>query len=200
MSVTIGITGPTGAGKSAVSSYLEGKGYIILDCDRIYADLTSGPSPCMDALKEKFGEAVVNEKGGLDRAAMRKLVFGPGNEKKLGLLNRTTHCFVTEELRKLTAEGREPGYVIDAPLLFEAGADIMCDGTIGIVAPYRTRFRRLLSRDGLSAEDIKKRMDSGHKNGWYRKLCTYTVRNSGSIGRVQRKTDRAIAGIRRKKG
>lgn len=195
MSVVIGITGPTGAGKSVLSSYLRELGYEILDCDKIYADLTSGPSPCMDALRQNFGESVVNANGGLDRAEMRKLVFGPGNEKSLELLNKTTHCFVTEELRRAIAGKKEPGYVIDAPLLFEAGADILCDGTIGVVAPYRLRLKRLTERDTIGEKEIRRRMDSGHRSRWYRRLCTYTLNNRGSIGRLRKKADKYIRKI-----
>ena len=199
MSSVIGITGPTGSGKSVLSSYLAGKGFVVLDCDRIYADMTKGPSACMDALRRNFGDEIVNPEGGLDRAVMRNLVFGPGNEERLALLNRTTHVFVTDRIREIISEKKEPGYVIDAPLLFEAGADILCDGTIAVVAPYRTRLKRLRRRDGLPDGDIRRRMASGHTCRWFRRMCTFTLNNRGSERRLQRRADRYIAAITGKK-
>ena len=55
-------------------------------------------------------------------------------------------------MKKWLADVKKAGAkiaVIDAPLLFESGADALCDITVGVIAPYTTRMKRVIKRDGI---------------------------------------------------
>ena len=101
-------SGPSGSGKGTVSSILKKHGIPSIDTDAVYREMTSGDSPCMQALKESFGNDIVNADGGLDRAGLAAVVFG--DAEKLKLLNRIAHSFILDETRRLLDEYRSAGY------------------------------------------------------------------------------------------
>ena len=92
--VVIGITGPSGAGKGAVSRILNEKyGFPVLDADEIYHSIVNCPSPCLQEISEEFGRGVINPNGSLNRTALSELVFGDENKDKLKILNQIFRKF-----------------------------------------------------------------------------------------------------------
>ena len=123
----IGVTGPSGAGKSLFCSFLAEQGWRVLDADLIYRGLTDRPTACTRelALEKNFGPSVLLPDGSLDRRAMAKIVFSEDGGDKLKLLNEITHKYVISSTkRRLSHPGsNRTGFVIDAPLLFQAGME-----------------------------------------------------------------------------
>ena len=70
----IGLTGPTGSGKSSCSAYLSSVGIPTIDADRIYHDLIASPSPCTAEIVKEFGESVLDACGGINRKALAAIV------------------------------------------------------------------------------------------------------------------------------
>ena len=54
----IGLTGGTGSGKSTVAAYLEKKGCIIIDADKISRDLTKPGGEALEPIRRRFGADV----------------------------------------------------------------------------------------------------------------------------------------------
>ena len=119
----IGITGPTGAGKTTALNVLEELGALVIDADAVYHGLLESSAPLRAALTERFGEEILDEMGKLDRKRLGSVVFG--DPQALSDLNAITHSFVLEEIDRLCAqaeaEGR-PAAAIDAIALVESGA------------------------------------------------------------------------------
>ena len=78
----IGITGPIGAGKSYVASLIGKRGIPIIDTDKIYHQLISGPSGCTEKIHARFGDEVINCSGGVDRKRLSEIVFSDGEKLK----------------------------------------------------------------------------------------------------------------------
>ena len=93
----IGITGPSGSGKGAVSGYLYSKGFKVIDADVVYHDLITPPSPCIDELVSVFGKGILLDTGYIDRKALAKLVFGDENKEKLAILNKIFYICIRIE-------------------------------------------------------------------------------------------------------
>ena len=55
----IGLTGPTGSGKSTVANFLRDMDFVILDYDRISRDISTKGSPCLSELTKEFGDEIV---------------------------------------------------------------------------------------------------------------------------------------------
>ena len=73
-----------------------------------------------------------------------------------------------------------PGIVIDAPLLFESGANELCDIVILITADMEERITRVCLRDGATRKEIKSRIDNQMNDEVKIKLADFVVDNSGS--------------------
>ena len=63
----IGITGPTGAGKTTVLNVLSAMGGAVADCDAVYHNLLLTSRPMRDELKNRFGPQIFDENGYLLR-------------------------------------------------------------------------------------------------------------------------------------
>ena len=177
----IGLTGPSGAGKGTVASLFASYGIFSVDTDKVYHDLLIPPSPCLDALIERFGTKMLNPDGTLDRKALAAHVFSRGNEAELSDLNRITHAFVLDVTRGLCRELKAQGCVgvfIDAPLLFESGFDHECDTTLAVLAEPDVRLTRIMSRDGLSLPEAQARMSAQKPDSYYLERTKHVIYNN----------------------
>ena len=72
----IGITGPTGAGKTTALGALTDLGAHIIDADAVYHRLLEESGPLRAALAERFGPSILTPEGRIDRKALGNVVFG----------------------------------------------------------------------------------------------------------------------------
>lgn len=181
----IGLTGPSGAGKSTLCQRFEELGIPCVNTDEVYHKITSSPSPCLDELKEKFGDTIINKDGGLDRKALAKIVFGcEDSSANLTKLNATTHKYVWEETNKILTEFIKQGKkaaVIDAPALFSSKIFIgACDFIISVLCDQETRVERIIARDHISKEDALARINAQPDDHFFIENSDYYITNSGT--------------------
>ena len=175
----LGITGPTGAGKSLFSEYLLSQGVAVIDADEVYHSLLLPPSPCLDALRGAFGDEVFLSDGSLNRPALSKIVFR--NEEKLILLNKTVLGFVLDRINEmigvLDKEGK-PLVAIDAPTLIESGFHKECDTVISVLSSPELRLARIMERDGISREAAEARIQAQKNDDFYRMHSDFVLINT----------------------
>lgn len=175
----VGLTGPTGAGKGYISEYLESLGCYICDTDKIARELTEENSPFLGILAKNFGEDIVND-GVLDRKLLASRAFA--SKEKQELLNSLMHpeiiAIANERCRHALYNGAVAS-VIDAPLLFEAKGDKVCDTVISVVAPKEIRLERIMERDSITEEQALSRMNVQHEDSFYTSKAEFTVVNDG---------------------
>ena len=185
----IGITGPTGAGKSLLCGKLSEK-FSVIDADEVYHSLLCPPSDCLDALRRSFGDGVFLSDGSLDRTALSSIVFS--DEEKLSLLNRTVLDFVLKNIRAMLAELKASGtecVLVDAPTLIESGFHKECDFTISVLASPELRLSRIITRDHLSEEKAALRISAQKDDDFYRTHSDLVLINDGDINAL---TERAL--------
>lgn len=179
----LGLTGPSGAGKSAVAARLrDAHGFAWIDTDAVYHDLTSAPSPCLAELEAAFGTGVIKD-GALDRKALAAIVFAEGAQDKLLLLNSITHKHVIEQSIRLIGHARQSGArgaIIDAPLLFESGAEKICTHTAAVLADREIRLARIMARDKLPVDAAQMRLNAQKPDEFYTQKVNYTIYNNGT--------------------
>ena len=173
----IGITGPTGAGKTTALNALVSLGGTIIDADAVYHDLTLTSAPMRQELCARYGD--VYDGAVLDRKKLGAIVFQ--DPEALEDLNVITHKYVVEEtrrrIRRARAEGR-PAAAVDAIALFESGLDRMCDVLLAVTAPPELRVKRIMAREGISEEYARLRVSAQHENAWFSQRCDITLENT----------------------
>ena len=62
-------------------------------------------------------------------------------------------------------------------MLFECGADKICDTVISVIAPREIRIERIIERDSISREMAQKRMSVQHEDSFYSDKSEFVVRS-----------------------
>jgi len=187
----LGLTGPSGAGKSLVAAALARRGFAVLDADRAARSVVAPGSPCLRELAAAFGGQIITSDGSLDRKKLAAAAFadGPGVER----LNAVTHPYITAELKSkleaLVAAGCAKA-VLDAPALFEAGAERLCDKVAAVVAPRELRLSRIIARDGLTQEEASRRLAAQKPDEFYTRRADFVIENLGDEAGLRRKAER----------
>lgn len=191
----IGLTGTTGAGKGEVGHIFASLGAVICDTDAIYHRLLAESESLRRELVDAFGD-ITDANGNVDRKKLAPIVFA--DPEKLAALNRITHRYVLEETSRILADAAENGVkvgVIDAPMLFESGADKMCDTVVGVTAPADVRLVRIMARDGISEEAARKRIENQHTDAWFRETCGKIIVNDTDTEALRQNAERVYKEI-----
>lgn len=157
----IGLTGGIGSGKTTVSSILQEEGIPVIDADVIARQVVEAGKPAYREILERFGREILREDGSLDRKRVGEIVFS--DPEKLRFLNEVTHRDILTVIRQQLARWRDQGarrVFLDAALLFEVGLDQMTDRVWVVDAPDDVRILRVCARDGLSEEEVRRRISN----------------------------------------
>ena len=175
--LVIGITGPTGAGKTTALNALTALGGRIVDADAVYHQLTATSPALRRELEERFGPVYAG--GDLDRKKLGQVVFQ--DPQALADLNAITHKYVAQETRRQIDEARQagaPAVGIDAIALLESPLADYCDCTVAVTAPEELRVKRIMAREGISEEYARLRVEAQKPSAWFQEHCDYTLENT----------------------
>ncbi len=193
------LTGGFGCGKSLAASVFASRGFAVADadalCHSIYPD-------CTAELRAAFGDGIFTASGGVDRAALARLVFA-GADAMERLCN-ILYPRLGAELRRLIGGWRASGRdaVIEIPLWFEAGEKlgISADATVAVYTDADIRRSRLISGRGFSEEEIMRREKFQQSAEAKLEQADYGLINSGNRGVLERQIDLLIANFEVKNG
>lgn len=193
--LTIGITGGVGCGKSEVAGILRRLGVPVWEADEAaHRRLRKGTREHRAVLR-KFGAAVADAGGRIDRAALARVVFRDAAAR--AALEAIVHPPVLREMKTWlrTAARRAPVAAAVVPLLFETGAQTAFDEVLCVAASRSTAIRRL-GRRGLAAADARRRMAAQWPMSVKRRRADYVIENRGSRAELARKVRRWLADLR----
>ncbi len=182
--IKIAVTGGIGSGKSTVCRILKDCGQAVFSCDEVYEDLLSCKK-FLNKLTDGFGESILSEDGSLDREKFSSEVFNDKN--KLQKLNSITHPEIFKEMFR-RAEGISGLVFFEVPLLFEGGYEgLFCDVVV-VEREISERIASVVARDGISEENVKKRIlnQFNYDNCYYSKY--YVIHNDGNINDLHNNT------------
>ncbi|MBO8425939.1 MAG: DNA-formamidopyrimidine glycosylase [Firmicutes bacterium] len=169
----LGITGPIHSGKSTAARYFKGKGYEVFDCDKevetLYAD-----KGFAERFAKEFGAKLSN--GVLAKSEVKRILGGKRKEAECFIFAAV--CLKAEERIKRT-KGK---LVIDAPLLYQAKMDSLCDCVLFLDSPAYLRAKRLLD-EGEDASYLLKLNSAAHY-GTYKRKAPYIIDNDGDEGEL----------------
>lgn len=185
----IGLTGQTGAGKSAVAMYLWQRGFTVLNADKMVADVYRESPVCLKAVAACFGEDILKADGSLDRPVLAKRAFS--SPENTALLGKIVHPFVIAETLRLLKTVRGM-VVLDAPQLFESSMDVLCDCIVSVTAPEKIRLDRILKRDNITAEQARERMNAQLDERFFREHTDYLIENNADLPQLYARLDDLI--------
>ena len=175
----IGLTGQSGAGKTTVSRVFSQNGFAVIDADIISREVTKKGHPCLTELSEAFGSDIINSDGTLNRKRLGSIVFS--DREKLRQLNGIIYPYIIyriiSRIDELSEEGREL-ILLDAPTLFEANADDLCDLIISVTADESIRMSRIIARDNITPEAAKKRFESQYSEHFFVNHSDFVIINN----------------------
>lgn len=193
----IGITGPTGSGKSVLCEYLSEANIPCIDADRVYHSLLLPPSECLNALRRAFGDEIFSPDGKLDRTKLGAIVFN--SPKKLDLLNKTVLGNVLCEIRNIIFDYSRKGFdtvAVDAPTLIESGFYKECSSVISVLAPKEIRLLRIMERDCLTEEKAMLRINAQKSDDFYREYSNVVIENTGNLKQFKKEIETVIKNLK----
>lgn len=145
----LGLTGSIGMGKSTTAQMFRDAGVPVWDADAAVHRLYARGGAAVAAIAELRPQAIVD--GAVSREALRAwLSDEPG---ALARIEAVVHPLVAEDrLRFLEQAAAEAAdlVVLDVPLLYETGADRLCDAVVVVTVPPDLQKQRVMSRSGIT--------------------------------------------------
>ena len=178
--IIVGLTGPTGAGKSSLTAVAEKIGFKVIDCDKTARYATEKGSQGLKAVTNAFGEDILLADGSLNRRALAQKAFS--SKENTRLLNRTLLPFIVQLVMK-ECDGER--VLLDAPTLFESGLQAKCNATVAVLADEKIRMKRICLRDKISQEDAILRINAGKPHEFYKENADFIIYNNGNAAEFE---------------
>lgn len=181
--LVIGIVGGVASGKSLVAGQFERLGALSLDADAAAHRVLREPA-VIQAIRERWGDGVLDGEGQVVRSRVASIVFGPPPEGpiELAFLEQLTHPRIGAILQQQIESARQQGksaVVLDAAVMCKAGWDRLCDRVLFVEADAAERERRARSR-GWSDNERRVREAAQTPLSEKLALATDVVVNSGT--------------------
>ena len=152
----IGLTGGIGSGKSTVASIFSQLGVPVFNSDFIARELQDNDPALKKNIQTIFGSEIYNN-GKLDRVQLAGIVFTDKN--KLDQLTAIVHPAVAQAFDTFCEVHKNAKYILkEAAILFEIGDDQNLDSMLVVAAPFELRLSRVTKRDGITEEQVLKRL------------------------------------------
>ena len=148
----VGLTGGIGSGKSAVTNLFERHGISVVDADVVAREVVMPGQPALQEIRQHFGDEVITTNGELDRAALRKVVFGQPDAT--AWLNACLHPRIRQSMLDGIAQARSDYCILAVPLLLENGLNNMVQRVLVVDCEVAQQRQRAMTRDGSSLEVI----------------------------------------------
>lgn len=144
----VGLTGNIGSGKTQAAIFFKALGVPIIDADEIAKTLVQPGTSAYNTVVKHFGLPVLLENKQLNRAWLKKTIFGNNEEKKW--LEALLHPLIHQAMQKQASILHTPYCILSIPLLFESHFENEVDRILLITCDKATQLSRIKARDKLS--------------------------------------------------
>ena len=189
-SLTIGLTGGIGSGKSTVAAMLAARGAHVIDTDALAHSLTAPGGAAIAAIAQRFGAEMITPAGALDRARMRERVFADPAAK--AALEQILHPMIGR-LTEAQARAAVAGQVVvfDVPLLVESGRwRDRVDRVLVVDCSAQTQIARVTQRNGWPPEQVRAVLAAQASREARRAVADAVILNDGiDLAELDRQVD-----------
>lgn len=176
----IGLTGGIGSGKSAIASVFKEHGCVVANADE-NAKAVLRDSEVREQIAQWWGVEILDVDGYVNQSVLADIVFEDAKARKL--LEELVHprARQMQEAQFKNAPQGTRGLVIDAPLLFEAELDVLCDIIIFIEASREIRLQRVQQTRGWTQAELCRREEAQLPLDTKRNKADYVLINEGAL-------------------
>jgi len=196
--IRIGLTGNIASGKSEVARMLADRGATVIDADLLAREAVEPDTQAFRDIIKRWGKDVLNDDGGLDRAALRRIVFA--DQSELDALNRIVHPLVTRLRDREIAQARDRGdpiVICVIPLLFERNIVDEFDAIVLVDAPRPLRLERMVATRGMEATEAMNMIASQMPAELKRARADYVIENNDSLQDLERDVNALWSSLQR---
>jgi dephospho-CoA kinase len=188
--VRVALTGGIATGKSHVRRRFASLGVRTIDSDTLVHDALRPETDTTRAIARRFGNGVIASDGSIDRPRLGALVFA--DEQARRDLEALLHPIVYAAIVRWFEERERAGdrvAIADIPLLFETGREQEFDVVIVAACSPEEQLRRVMSRDGLSAEAARQRIAAQLPIDDKLRRADHIIWTTGSLEETDRQVD-----------
>lgn len=149
----LGLTGGIASGKSAAAQRFAELGVHVVDADQASRWVVEPGRPALAALVERYGVALLQADGSLNRGALRKVIFEDAGQRRW--VEALLHPLIAEEITRSLAAATSPYAVFVSPLMVESGQYRITQRLLVVDAPEALRVERTLLRDHTTPEQVQ---------------------------------------------
>lgn len=148
MSYCLGLTGSIGMGKTTTAAMFAAQGVPVWDADQTVHLLYQGAA--IEPMRAAFPESIKD--GVVSRDNLRAMIAA--NPAILDRIQSIVHPLIAADRAQFITKATAPIILLDLPLLFEIGAEQLCDGVVVVTAPADLQRARVLARGQMTAEQF----------------------------------------------
>ena len=152
----IGLTGGIGSGKTTVARIFSMLNVPVYNSDEAGRKITNKDPLVKSSIKNQFGADLFDNNDNINREKLSAIVFS--DSTALAKLNAIIHPAVAQDFKTWCANQSSPFVIKESAILFEHGLDKLLDGVIVVEAPDELRVRRVMHRNGITEEVVRKRI------------------------------------------
>ena len=188
----IGLTGGIASGKSSVGRVLEQQHHLpLLDADVFAREALAAGSAGTQAVLQRYGTAVQEQSGVINRRALGAIVFNNRSEREW--LEQLVHPLVRQRFdAELERLAEVPVVVLVIPLLFESGLEVICSETWLVDCDEAQQLERLMQRDQLSEQEATARIQAQWPLTRKRELADQVISNRGTPNELAAALQRSL--------
>ena len=177
MTKIIGLTGGIGSGKTTIARLFEAENIPVYIADIEAKKIMHFPET-LEQIKSYFGNnAIIDDQ--VNTKYLSHIVFN--NPKELEKLNSIVHPLVKVHFENWIKQKKSPFVIKESAILFESGSYKYCDQIITVVASEETRIARVMLRDQLSNEEVKRRIKNQWSDAKKISMSDYIIENENLI-------------------
>lgn len=186
--IVVGLTGQSGAGKSSLGRYFASKGYTVIDCDEVAAEI-HGNAECQQALADEFGADIIND-GTVDKQLLARRAFA--DSESLKKLTAITHPFIIGDILSETEKAFNRGeriVIVDGAVIIGHDFEKYCDKFIVVTCDRNKQYERLVARDAITLEQAKNRIAKQTKLEVLLNKADFVVYNNTNVKDMENQGD-----------
>jgi dephospho-CoA kinase len=190
------LTGGIATGKSYVLDRFRGHGVPCLDADILAHGVTKAGTEATTAIAARFGPAILEPDGSIDRKALGAIVFEDETARRAleAIVHPAVYRSIAAGLRAFELMGSQLA-VVDVPLLYETAHERDFDRVIVTACSIDQQVQRLLAR-GMSELEARRRLSAQLPTEDKAARADYVIRTDGSLEETDRQVEQILHELR----